>query len=331
MPTMGEYAAAVMLHMVTHDGDGGHGYSQGGNRWGNGDVETIDALGRSVRVAKGDRDCSSACISAWEALGVECGGATYTGNMVLCMTGTGNFTFEAPSFIAAPGDMYLNIQNHVAMCKQQAPDEMMEFCINENGGILGGREGDQTGRESMVSPFRDFGIDGILHYVGDAGEPSEAPSPSVPELRYRVSADPSGRDWMPEMVDEHDTGGSSDTWAGNGADPIRWIAIGMAGWYQACTQQSGWLPAVRGYDVGDLENGCAGDGSPILAVRCYYETQHPEQTGWLVIEYQCADANEDFTPVMRDLECSGCACGDDYAGDGDGQPVARFRAKLAKS
>ena len=326
MPSTGEYVAETMRHMVTHDGDGGHGYSQGNNRWGNGRVETISVLGRNVNIKGGDRDCSSGCISAWEALGVDCGGATYTGNMIPCMTGTGNFVKKPPSFIASPGDMYLNIQNHVAMCKQQVPDELMEFCIDENGNIIGGREGDQTGRESRVGGFYDFPWDCILHYVG--GDAPVSPGASqVPELRYRASIDPAGKTWFAEMVDDHDTGGSLDTWAGDGKNPIRWLAINMTGWYQVETEAGGWLGRVRGYDVNDLCNGCAGDGSPILAVRCYYETKNPEETGWLCIEYQCADIDEDFTPVMRDTTDTGGGS-DDYAGDGDRVPVSRFRARL---
>ena len=90
------------------------------------------------------------------------------------------------------------------------------------------------------------------------------------------------------MVDHTDTGGSGDTFAGNGYDPIRWLAIDMPGWYQVRTEASGWLDPVYGCDKSDLVNGCAGDGSPITAVRCYYDTQDPATTGWLFAEY---DAN----------------------------------------
>ena len=51
-------------------------------------------------------------------------------------------------------------------------------------------------------------------------------------------------------------------------------------------EASGWLDPVYGYDKSDLMWGCAGDGSPITAVRCCYETQDPNRTGWLVAELQ---------------------------------------------
>ena len=45
------------------------------------------------------------------------------------------------------------------------------------------------------------------------------------------------------MVDHPDTGGSGDTFAGNG-DPLRWFTIDMPGWYLVCTEASGWLDPV---------------------------------------------------------------------------------------
>ena len=103
------------------------------------------------------------------------------------------------------------------------------------------------------------------------------------------------------MVDHTDTGGSGDTFAGNGYDSIRWLAIDMPGWYQVCTEASGWLDPVYGYNKSDLMWGCAGDGSPITRpCACYYETQDPNKTGWLVAEY---DVNG--LPNMHDLTDTG--------------------------
>lgn len=167
------------------------------------------------------------------------------------------------------------------------------------------------------------------NYTPSIPQPKPEPTPSgIPELRYCVSTDPNGEYWLPEMVNHYDTGGSSDDFAGNG-DPICWLAIDMPGWYQVRTQNSGWLPRVWGYDTSDLENGCAGDGSPILDVRCYYETQNPDETGWLAIEYQCADAGEDFLAPMRDLTDT-AGSGDDFSGDGDNQPIVKFRGQIVE-
>ena len=73
-----------------------------------------------------------------------------------------------------------------------------------------------------------------------------------------------------------------------------------------------------------------GDGSPILDVRAYYETQNPAETGWLGIEYQCADLNENWLPLMVDLTDTGGSA-DDFAGDADNQPITKFRARLVST
>ena len=148
--------------------------------------------------------------------------------------------------------------------------------------------------------------------AGDTSNTSWHPeySQSDVAITYASSTDPSGSWWLPEMVDHTDTGGSGDTFAGNGYDPIRWLAIDMPGWYQVCTEASGWLDPVYGYNKSDLMWGCAGDGSPITAVRCYYETQDPNKTGWLVAEY-----NVNGLPNMHDLTDTGGSW-DDYAGNG---------------
>ena len=325
MAAPNEAAARIMEHLVTHDGDGGHGYSQGSNRWGNGVLETLEIDGRSYRFAGGDRDCSSGVISAYEAAGVDCGGATYTGNMRARLCGTGNFEWKPMSYTARRGDIYLNERSHTALCKSAFPDMLMQFSIDENGGIIGGREGDQTGNESNTRPYYDYPWDGILHFIGEGGTPAQGTqSSTIPDIRYRACSQAQG--WLPEMVNHFDPSGSGDDYAGDGP-PIVYLAVDMPGWYQARTQASGWLPAVRGYDTGDLEHGCAGDGTPITGIRCYYETQNPAATGWLAIEYAVANIVCGFLPSMRDLADTG-GTADDYAGNGG--IISAFRARIVR-
>lgn len=166
-------AAEVMRHHAEHDA---HGYTQGyPDRWGTGE-ETIIIDGEPVTIKGSDRDCSSGIVSAYEALGVDCGGATYTGDMRRCMTSTGNFRWHPMSdgYIARPGDIYLNEASHTAMCISDVPDLLAEFSINEFGGIVGGQPGDQTGRECLIRPYYDFPWDGILECLlrGDDDMPS---------------------------------------------------------------------------------------------------------------------------------------------------------------
>ena len=172
--TKKEVAALIMRHLCTHDK---HGYTQDmQGRQGTG-TEEIDIYGVKYTIKSGDRDCSSAVISAYEAAGISCGGATYTGNMRKRMTGTGNFVWRSMNFTAQMGDTYLNEKSHTAMCLSAEPDVLMEFSINEKGTALGGKTGDQkqSGEydegynhgESHLALYYDYPWNGILQCVND--------------------------------------------------------------------------------------------------------------------------------------------------------------------
>ncbi len=158
-----EIAVQLMEHLCNHDW---HGYSQV-SRWGDGEGTCPVAIGgKTYYLEQGDRDCSSAIVSAFEAAGISCGGASYTGNMRSCMVGTGNFKWHPMSsgYIAQRGDVYLKEGAHTAMCTSAVPDMLAEFSISETGGI-DGAEGDQTGRESYIHAYYDYPWDGILECV----------------------------------------------------------------------------------------------------------------------------------------------------------------------
>lgn len=172
--TKKEVAALIMRHLCTHSA---HGYTQDMDKRQGTGTETVDVYGKKYTIKSGDRDCSSAVISAYEAAGISCGGATYTGNMRKCMTGTGNFVWRPMSFIAQMGDTYLNEKNHTAMCLSAEPDVLMEFSINEKGTATGGKTGDQKqhgeydesyGRgESHLKLYYDYPWNGILQCVNE--------------------------------------------------------------------------------------------------------------------------------------------------------------------
>lgn len=169
-----EVAAMIMLHMCAHDA---HGYTQDmQGRQGTG-TEIIDIYGVKYTIKSGDRDCSSAVINSYEAAGISCGGATYTGNMRERMVKSGNFAWRSMKFTADMGDTYLNEKCHTAMCLSAEPDVLMEFSINEKGTALGGKVGDQLqkgeydetyGRgESHLAAYYDYPWDGILQCIND--------------------------------------------------------------------------------------------------------------------------------------------------------------------
>lgn len=259
---------AVEIHRRMCE-DSRFGYSWD-ERWGH-DPNTWTIGGRDYSVPAGDYDCSSSCIRAWQkalegtAYEGSLSKATYTGNMREVFTGSGLFDWEPMSFLAEPGDLYLNEGSHVAMCQTQYPDILSEFSISETGGTTGKR-GDQTGWESHITDYYDYPWDGILHYNGKADTDTPQPEQTGDYVVYRVSSDPDGRYWYDEMHDHHDTGNSGDTYAGEYGEAIRWVAV------KGCrcrvhTTANGWLPWVDEYNINDLEYGCAGDGSVITGIE----------------------------------------------------------------
>jgi hypothetical protein len=138
--------------MESHAKDNSHGYDQR-YRWGE----------------KGDYDCSSAVISAWQAAGVPVKekGATYTGNMrgVFLKCGFEDVTSSVNLKTGAGllrGDVLLNIKHHVAQYCGSGKE--VEASINEKGKVTGGTPGDQTGREFLVRAYRNYPWDCVLRY-----------------------------------------------------------------------------------------------------------------------------------------------------------------------
>lgn len=228
------------------------------------------------------------------------------------------------------GDILLNDSNHVAL---MISDSLLgQASIDENGNIAGGKAGDQSGWETNTRDYYDYPWNCYLRYVGSDSGASESPSSTssasagIEEVRYRASVDPDGKKWLNEYVgftSPHD----NDGFVGIKGQPMRWLAMKFPGWYQVKTEKNGWLGKIRAYDVNDLEDGCAGDGSPIIAIRCYYETQNPSKTGYHVIEYQAGIVGGSWLGYLHDLKCVD-GDPDDFAGDG--KPIDRFKARIVK-
>ena len=156
--------------MENHANNNAHGYDQR-YRWGE----------------KGDFDCSSAVISAWQAAGVpvKTKGATYTGNMLSVflscgfedVTGTVNLATGAG---LRRGDVLLNTAHHTAMYCGNGRE--VEASINEKGTAVGGAPGDQTGREFLIRSYRNFPWNHVLRYKENTA------TKSVDELAREVLA-----------------------------------------------------------------------------------------------------------------------------------------------
>lgn len=188
--TQREAFAQVMEHLVSHDGGGGHGYSQA-NRMGDGTTETICLSdGTTVTIAGGDRDCSSAVVTALRAVGVNTFGASYTGNMREQLLKTGLFGWRKMGVKSAQrGDIYLNEKCHTAVCVSPygsaRGDLLAQFSISEKGTVTG-TKGDQTGRESNIKAYYSYPWDGTLYWLGDGktlnGSNTEVADNTLPSL-----------------------------------------------------------------------------------------------------------------------------------------------------
>lgn len=118
---------------------------------------------------KGDYDCSSAVITAWQNAGVpvKTKGATYTGNMlpVFLRCGFQDVTGKVNRATGAGlqrGDVLLNTAHHTAMYCGNGLE--VEASINEKGGAIGGVPGDQTGREFLIRSYRNYPWTNVLRY-----------------------------------------------------------------------------------------------------------------------------------------------------------------------
>ena len=322
-----QVAVQLMKHLVDHNY---HGYSQI-SRWGDGEgVCKVEIDGQIYELEQGDRDCSAGVISAFEAAGISCGGATYTGNMKKCMTSTGNFRWHPMSsgYVAQSGDVYLKEGAHTAMCLSAVPDMLMEFSISEKG-TIDGLEGDQTGRESHVRTYYNYPWDGILECINtEEIEADEKETPAEPTVnlsevihfKYRVKTKEDG--WLDEVVNLSD-------YAGIPGHAIIGIAIGVdVGelWYQVHTADGIWHEPVTGYDINDYWNGYAGDDkNAIDAVCVYYITpaEYVKKFGtYQKAQYRVSPVDENYFDWQFDNDTENNQ--DGYAGT-FGKAIDRFQ------
>lgn len=184
-------AAQIMEHLCTCPE---HGYSQPG-RYGTSGYCSVKTDAGTIKVKKGDRDCSWAIIEAWQlalkgtSYEGRLEGAITTHNMRSVFVGSSLFSWKPMSFNACRGDIYLDEDAHTAMCTQndRNADLLAEFSISETGGI-DGKPGDQTGRESSIHAYYEA-WDGILHYNGKADTVTSGPAASGGSSSSGASSD----------------------------------------------------------------------------------------------------------------------------------------------
>lgn len=299
----GDVAAAIHRKMVN---DERFGYSWE-ERWGaKNEKWTVNGVKFDMPV--GDYDCSSSAIQAWKKAltgtkyAKSLDGATYTGNMRSAFVGSGLFTWKPTSFIASPGDLYLNEANHVAMCQCQEPDELSEFSWGDNG-AYGNKRGDQSGFESRVNPYYEYPWDGILHYNGKADTKSTVKEPTQPE--YRIFRNGKWQKWR--------TNWENAGVAGTAIYDIDFRYLGPNGWFQITLEGGKVLPRNAHNDK---------HAKRIVGITVYYDTPNPNETGYYEAQYQVKTTSGAWLKVEHDDKDGG-------AGD-DRNAVCRFRMKIAE-
>ena len=95
-------------------------------------------------------------------------------------------------------------------------------------------------------------------------------------------------------------------------------------WYQVHVLGGGWLPKVTGYNWNDHNNGYAGNGKPIDAVRVYYNTPQDiaRSNGFQKAQYKVSPVNGNYYSWQYDNETGNGQ--DGYAGC-FGKAIDRFQ------
>ena len=191
---------------------------------------------------------------------------------------------------------------------------LLEVCFITNSGDLAKFNGNLDAVAKGI--LGAFGI-GAAAGSGSAstqsaGKPAAKPSAGG-QPKYNVMAN--GR-WLETMEGLHDTGGSGDDFGGMIGAGMQYLAVDGVGKYRVASQASGWLPYVSKRDLNDLDNGCAGDGSAIVAVEI------PNSA----IKYQVHVRGGGWLPWMVGTKDTGGSA-DTFAGNM--QPIDAIRIKKA--
>lgn len=169
-----------------------------------------------------------------------------------------------------------------------------------------------TGRISGVSGNSDTNIiynEAVIEESKEDDNNSKPQKEKIPDIYYRVKA---GGRWLPEVKNLED-------YAGLQGKAITDIAIKASSgtlWYQVHIKGGDWLPRVTGYDTGDYDNGYAGNGREIDAIRVYYNTPKNLASSlgkYLKAKYRVSPINSGYFAYQYDNETSGNQ--DGYAGE----------------
>lgn len=194
------------------------------------------------------------------------------------------------------------------------------FCDNSHDAGLYNALGEKGIAELIAAAIAGQTVSGgvVIPVQPSAPAASGSGGGSTIHFKYRVRTKEDG--WLPEVVNLAD-------YAGIPGHAITDIAIGVdrgSLWYQVHVKGGGWLPAVSGYNINDYNNGYAGNGQVIDAVRVYYNTpaDYAAQYGYQKAQYRVAPIGGSYWPWQFDNETGGGQ--DGYAGM-IGKAIDRFQ------
>ena len=190
-------------------------------------------------------------------------------------------------------------------------------CPHRSVEIHGGASGAKAYFIKRIGELMGMNIDVSVSVSAPAASTVSSGGPTI-NVRYRVRTKEDG--WLPEVVNLAD-------YAGIPGHAITDISIGVdrgSLWYQVHVKGGGWLPTVSGYNINDYNNGYAGNGQVIDAVRVYYNTpaDYAAQYGYQKAQYRVSPLNGNYWPWQYDNETG--AGQDGYAG-AFGQAMDRFQ------
>lgn len=244
-----------------------------------------------------DFDCSSLMYYAAHEAGYDVPLSGYTGTMLADFMNAGfnAVPWDGNIWDCDPGDILLAHNDYRQHTEMYIGDGNNVGAHIAETGDIDGEPGDQTGNEISISP--NWGEwDWVLVPPADDGQSSDTPS-EPDEKPYHGK-------WQGEMIGSFDTTISGDDFGGVYGRPMLMIAADV-GEYQVHTLDGEWLPVVSSYDISDYEYGCAGDFTPIDAIRIFdndiwYQTRNLNGLWNEPMQglHDTSDSNDDFAGII---------------------------------
>lgn len=152
-----------------------------------------------------------------------------------------------------------------------------------------------------------------------APQPGSSPTKDLGQVdaMYQVYTDK----WWPQVKNWEDFAGKGDGIA------IQYLALSVSKGsvkYRCHSLKNGWLGWVSQYNINDLNNGCAGDGTPMDAVEIYYYT--PDGYRYKSAIYRVSDVNH--TTYYAEQHDSEKGSGQDGYAGAFGAPIDKLQIKI---